>query len=134
MKTEKPVLKILQLIAEDIRFDRAHWDANRRQKWEESVERRKRDPFKSLIGTILSARNRDESTSMAVEALFSRYDTPEKLANVWDYYSLESFDLHRKKWVSQVTSSLKRLEKAGIARPIWGAGLRGGEVKEYFHS
>lgn len=39
------------------------------------------DPFKILIGTVLSHRTRDESTSKATERLFEVYDTPEKLAN-----------------------------------------------------
>ena len=39
------------------------------------------DPFRVLIGTVLSHRTRDESTSKATERLFSVYDTPEKLAN-----------------------------------------------------
>jgi endonuclease III len=39
------------------------------------------DPFKVLIGTVLSHRTRDEYTSKASERLFEVYDTPEKLAN-----------------------------------------------------
>jgi endonuclease-3 len=39
------------------------------------------DPFKILIGTVLSHRTRDESTSKATDRLFRVYDTPEKLAN-----------------------------------------------------
>jgi endonuclease-3 len=39
------------------------------------------DPFRILVGTVLSHRTRDESTSTASERLFSVYDTPEKLAN-----------------------------------------------------
>ncbi|MGA2199551.1 MAG: endonuclease III [Nitrososphaerales archaeon] len=39
------------------------------------------DPFRILIGTVLSHRTRDESTSKASRRLFSVYDTPEKLAN-----------------------------------------------------
>lgn len=38
------------------------------------------DPFRILIGTILSHRTRDENTSRAVENLFSRYKTPQQLA------------------------------------------------------
>jgi endonuclease III len=38
------------------------------------------DPFRILIGTVLSHRTRDESTSKATERLFSVYDTPQKLA------------------------------------------------------
>lgn len=39
------------------------------------------DPFKILIGTILSARSRDENTTRVVNRLFSVYSTPEALAN-----------------------------------------------------
>ncbi len=39
------------------------------------------DPFRVLIGTVLSHRTRDENTSRATERLFSVYDTPERLAN-----------------------------------------------------
>ena len=39
------------------------------------------DPFKILIGTILSHRTKDENTSRATENLFSRYKTPSELAN-----------------------------------------------------
>jgi endonuclease-3 len=39
-----------------------------------------RDPFTVLIGTILSQRTRDENTASASLALFSRFDTPVKLA------------------------------------------------------
>ncbi len=38
------------------------------------------DPFKILIGTILSHRTRDENTTRATENLFSRYRTPAQLA------------------------------------------------------
>ncbi len=38
------------------------------------------DPFKILIGTILSHRTRDENTTKAVENLFSVYTTPSDLA------------------------------------------------------
>lgn len=38
------------------------------------------DPFKILIGTILSARSRDENTTKVVNRLFSVYGTPESLA------------------------------------------------------
>ena len=38
------------------------------------------DPFKVLIGTILSQRTRDEMTEIASRALFARYDTVEALA------------------------------------------------------
>ena len=38
------------------------------------------DPFRILIGTILSHRTRDENTSRATENLFSKYKTPSQLA------------------------------------------------------
>lgn len=37
-------------------------------------------PFAILIGTILSARTRDENTTRVVRDLFKRYSTPEELA------------------------------------------------------
>src|SRR5207245_3059159 len=39
------------------------------------------DPFKVLIGTILSHRTRDEQTTVAVDNLFRRYANAEELAN-----------------------------------------------------
>ena len=38
------------------------------------------NPFKILIGTILSARTRDENTTKVVKKLFARFKTPEDLA------------------------------------------------------
>jgi endonuclease III len=38
------------------------------------------DPFKILIGTILSARSRDENTTRTVKRLFTRFKTPGELA------------------------------------------------------
>ncbi|MBI4257953.1 MAG: endonuclease III [Thaumarchaeota archaeon] len=38
------------------------------------------DPFRILIGTILSHRTRDTNTTKACNQLFAIYDTPEKLA------------------------------------------------------
>jgi endonuclease-3 len=39
------------------------------------------DPFKVLIGTILSHRTRDEQTTLAVDNLFQRYANADELAN-----------------------------------------------------
>jgi endonuclease-3 len=39
------------------------------------------DPFRILIGTILSARSRDEYTTKVVNKLFATYRTPEELAS-----------------------------------------------------
>lgn len=38
-------------------------------------------PFSILIGTILSARTKDEATTKAVKALFFKYKNPKELAN-----------------------------------------------------
>ena len=38
------------------------------------------NPFKILIGTVLSARTKDENTTKAVTELFKVYNTPQKLA------------------------------------------------------
>ena len=48
----------------------------------------KQDPFKILISTILSARTRDENTRQATNALFSKYKTPDMIANA-DLSNLE---------------------------------------------
>ena len=48
------------------------------------------DPFKILIGTILSARTRDEVTTAVIKALFSRFKNPDELsrANISDIKKL----------------------------------------------
>ena len=58
---------------EDILEGEAHLD---------ELARKRQDPFKILISTILSARTRDENTRMATEQLFARYNTPELIAKV----------------------------------------------------
>ncbi|MCD6227366.1 endonuclease III [Candidatus Micrarchaeota archaeon] len=39
-------------------------------------------PFKILIGTVLSARTKDETTGKTVDRLFSKVDSPKKLSNM----------------------------------------------------
>jgi endonuclease-3 len=39
------------------------------------------DPFKILIGTILSARTRDENTTKVIKKLFARFKTPADIAS-----------------------------------------------------
>src|SRR3712207_4923280 len=39
------------------------------------------DPFKILIGTILSARTRDENTTKVIKKLFERFRTPDDIAS-----------------------------------------------------
>ena len=48
------------------------------------------DPFKILIGTILSARTRDEVTTAVIKALFSRFKNPDEIsrANLSDIKKL----------------------------------------------
>lgn len=54
-----------------------------------SYTERQRDPFTVLISTILSQRTKDENTAKASQALFSKFDTPEKLAHA-DVAEVES--------------------------------------------
>ncbi len=46
----------------------------------DELARKKQDPFKILISTILSARTRDANTRIATEKLFAKYYTPESIA------------------------------------------------------
>lgn len=46
-----------------------------------SWNERKVSPFRTLIGTILSARSRDEMTDVITERLFERFATPKALAH-----------------------------------------------------
>ena len=45
------------------------------------LARKKQDPFKILISTILSARTRDSNTEEATKTLFAIFNTPELIAN-----------------------------------------------------
>ncbi|MFX1303959.1 MAG: endonuclease III [Promethearchaeota archaeon] len=46
----------------------------------DELARKKQDPFKILISTILSARTRDANTRIATEKLFAKYNTPRTIA------------------------------------------------------
>jgi len=46
----------------------------------DELAKKKQDPFKILISTILSARTRDSNTRKASEKLFTRYNTPQLIA------------------------------------------------------
>ncbi|MBY8984908.1 MAG: endonuclease III [Candidatus Lokiarchaeota archaeon] len=46
----------------------------------DELAKKKQDPFKILISTILSARTRDANTIIATEKLFARYNTPQLIA------------------------------------------------------
>jgi len=47
----------------------------------DQLARKKQDPFKILISTILSARTRDSNTEEATKTLFTKHNTPELIAN-----------------------------------------------------
>jgi len=47
----------------------------------DELAKERQDPFKILISTVLSARTRDANTRMATNSLFSKLNTPEKIAN-----------------------------------------------------
>jgi len=47
----------------------------------DQLARKKQDPFKILISTILSARTKDSNTEKATKTLFAKYNTPELIAN-----------------------------------------------------
>ncbi|NVM16731.1 MAG: endonuclease III [Candidatus Lokiarchaeota archaeon] len=47
----------------------------------DQLARKKQDPFKILISTILSARTRDSNTEESTKTLFAKYNTPELIAN-----------------------------------------------------
>lgn len=64
------------------------------------------DPFKILIGTILSQRTKDEITDKAYEALFKHYPTIESLAN----------------------ASIKKIEK--LIKPVGFYRIKARRIKE----
>jgi endonuclease-3 len=47
----------------------------------DQLAKKKQDPFKILISTILSARTRDSNTEEATKSLFAKFNTPELIAN-----------------------------------------------------
>ncbi len=46
------------------------------------IEAQTSDPFKVLVGTLLSARTKDETTTMVTKKLFTEVDTPQDLQNL----------------------------------------------------
>ncbi len=72
--SEKPINEILDLIAQATEGRASPGTTlGKVSKW-------KRDPFHTLIATVLSQRNRDESTYLAARRLFEVYDGPKALA------------------------------------------------------
>ncbi len=75
-----------------------------------------RGPFSILIGTILSARTRDENTAKVVRRLFSKYETPAQLAaaNVSDVEEvIRSIGFYRVK-------ARRIIEVASIIAKVYG--------------
>ncbi|MCX8202328.1 MAG: endonuclease III [Candidatus Micrarchaeota archaeon] len=68
MKSRKTVLKIISLLKKEYpdEFNGSNISE---------------EPFKVLIGTVLSHQTRDERTIMASRNLFRKFDTPDRLAN-----------------------------------------------------
>lgn len=79
-------------------------------------------PYRHLIGTILSARSRDEMTDKITEAVFRRYPTPRKLARA-DRRALERIlkpiGFYRTK-ARYITESARKAAREGIPRTIEG--------------
>ena len=79
-------------------------------------------PYRHLIGTILSARSRDEMTDRITGELFRRYPTPRALARA-DRRSVERIlkpiGFYRTK-CRYVTGAARRVEKAGVPRTLEG--------------
>lgn len=55
----------------------------------DQLAKKKQNPFKILISTILSARTRDTNTRAATDKLFAKFNTPELIANA-DVEALEN--------------------------------------------
>lgn len=68
MKSRSTIIKIIDLLKKEYPDDFSGSNVSRH-------------PFKVLIGTVLSHQTRDERTLMASRNLFSKFDTPQKLAN-----------------------------------------------------
>jgi endonuclease-3 len=89
-----------------------------------SWNEKKVSPFRTLIGTILSARSRDEMTDVITERLFQRYATPRALARA-DRRAVEKIlkpiGFYRTK-ASYVMETARQVEERGgeIPRTIEG--------------
>src|SRR3982751_186990 len=89
-------------------------------------EQEKGDPFKVLIGTILSSRTRDEQTTRAVSRLFAKYKGPqdiEKMISSVGFYNTkakrikEVSEIINKKYHGKTPSNIKDLlELPGVGR------------------
>jgi len=90
-----------------------------------SWNERRVSPFRTLIGTILSARSRDEMTDVITEALFKRFPTPRALARA-DRRAVEKIlkpiGFYRTK-ASYVMETARMVEAAGGRIPQTIEGL-----------
>jgi len=79
-------------------------------------------PYRHLIGTILSARSRDEMTDRITDELFRRYPTPRALARA-DHQTvrriLKPIGFYRMK-TRYVTEAAKRVVESGVPRTLEG--------------
>jgi endonuclease-3 len=78
------------------------------------------DPYRTLIGCILSARTKDEFTDKAYEALFSKYKTPQEIFNAPEQEIVSlirpvNFYITKAKRIKQATAYI--LEHFGGAVP-----------------
>ncbi|MEM2855589.1 MAG: endonuclease III [Candidatus Nitrosocaldaceae archaeon] len=71
------ISNILLLMQESIK----RCKSNRLTALRELQEEENRDPFKILIGTVISARTRDENSKIAVRNLFARFGNPKELSD-----------------------------------------------------
>jgi endonuclease-3 len=81
------------------------------------------DPFQVLIGTILSARSRDEMTDKIAAILFERYPTPRALAGARRRdveRILQPIGFYRTKAGYVIESARLVLEKGGVPRTLEG--------------
>jgi endonuclease III len=79
------------------------------------------DPFRILIGTILSARSRDETTDRIAALLFERFGTPEALADAPRREVeriLKPIGFYRTKAGYVIETSRLVLEKGGVPRSL----------------
>ncbi len=83
---------------------------------------RRERPYRVLIGTILSARTRDETTDRISALLFKRYPTPRALARAGRREVeriLKPIGFYRTK-AKYVTETAAMVEKLGVPRTIEG--------------
>jgi endonuclease-3 len=88
------------------------------------LARENQDPFKILISTILSARTKDLNTKEATDQLFSKYNTPQLIANA-DIEELEQL-IYKTGFYKVKAIRIKQVSKILIEE-------HGGKVPENFN-